>query len=73
MAITSLENEKIKYYYKLQKKKYRDLYNEFIVEGEHLVLEAYKKGCLKEVLLLEDEALPIDVEQIEVTYDILKK
>ena len=73
MAITSLENEKIKYYYKLQKKKYRDLYNEFIVEGEHLVLEAYKKGCLKEVLLLEDEVLPIDVEQIEVTYDILKK
>ena len=52
MAITSLENEKIKYYYKLQKKKYRDLSNEFIVEGEHLVLEAYKKGCLKEVLLL---------------------
>ena len=73
MAITSLENEKIKYYYKLQKKKYRDLSNEFIVEGEHLVLEAYKKGCLKEVLLLEDEVLPIDVEQIEVTYDILKK
>lgn len=73
MAITSLENEKIKYYYKLQKKKYRDLSNEFIIEGEHLVLEAYKKGCLKEVLLLEDEVLPIDVEQIEVTYDILKK
>ena len=53
MVITSLDNEKVKYYYKLQKKKYRDLHNEFIVEGEHLVLEAYKTGMLKEVLLEE--------------------
>ena len=44
MVITSLDNDKVKYYYKLQKKKYRDLHNEFIVEGEHLVLEAYKTG-----------------------------
>ena len=73
MVITSLDNEKVKYYYKLQKKKYRDLNNEFIVEGEHLVLEAYKSGALKEVLLEEGEVLPIDVEQIEVTKDILKK
>ena len=34
MVITSLDNEKVKYYYKLQKKKYRDLHNEFIVEGQ---------------------------------------
>lgn len=73
MVITSLDNEKVKYYYKLQKKKYRDLNNEFIVEGEHLVLEAYKAGALKEVLLEEGEVLPIDVEQVEVTKDILKK
>ena len=51
MVITSLDNEKVKYYYKLQKKKYRDINNEFIVEGEHLVLEAYKAGVLKEILL----------------------
>ena len=73
MVITSLDNEKVKYYSSLQKKKYRDLYNEFLVEGEHLVLEAYKKGVLKEILLLEGEVLPIDIEQIEVTLDILKK
>ena len=73
MVITSLDNLKVKYYYKLQKKKYRDLNNEFIVEGEHLVLEAYKSGVLKEVLLEEGEVLPIDVEQVEVSREVLKK
>lgn len=73
MVITSLDNLKVKYYYKLSKKKYRDLYNEFIVEGEHLVLEAYKAGVLKEILLEEGEVLPIDVEQLEVTREVLKK
>ena len=73
MVITSLDNEKVKYYYKLQKKKYRDINNEFVVEGEHLVLEAFKTGVLKEVLLEEGEVLPIDVEQIEVTKEVLKK
>ena len=73
MVITSLDNDKVKYYCKLQKKKYRDINNEFIVEGEHLVLEAFKTGVLKEVLLEEGEVLPIDVEQIEVTKEVLKK
>ena len=73
MVITSLDNEKVKYYYKLGKKKYRDINNEFIVEGEHLVLEAYKAGVLKEVLLEEEEVLPIDVEQVEVSREVLKK
>lgn len=73
MVITSLDNDKVKYYYKLGKKKYRDLNNKFIVEGEHLVLEAYKAGVLKEVLILEDEVLPIEVSQIEVSKDVLKK
>ena len=73
MVITSLDNDKVKYYYKLQKKKYRDLNNEFVVEGEHLVLEAYKAGVLKEVLLEEEEVLPIEVPQIEVSKEVLKK
>lgn len=73
MVIASLDNDKVKYYYKLQNKKYRDINNEFIVEGEHLVLEAYKTGVLKEVLLEEGEVLPLNVEQVEVTKDILKK
>ena len=44
MVITSLENEKIKNYAKLKDKKYRDITNTFIVEGFHLVQEAFKKA-----------------------------
>ena len=50
-VITSLDNEKVKLYKKLQKKKYRDEYNLFIVEGEHLALEAFRAGILEELIL----------------------
>lgn len=73
MVISSLENEKVKYYTKLQQKKYRDMMGEFLVEGRHLVLEAYYRGMLKEVILCDDYLLPIDVPFVEVTYDVLRK
>lgn len=73
MVISSLENEKVKYYTKLQQKKYRDMMGEFLVEGRHLVLEAYYHGMLKEVIICEDYLLPIDVPFVEVTYPVLKK
>ena len=60
MIITSLENEKIKKCFKLREKKYRDLYNEFLVEGEHLVIEAYRSNLLEEILILEDEVTMLD-------------
>ena len=47
--ITSVTNEKIKYLLNLQKRKYRDEYNEFIVEGPHLVEEALKQGIVKTI------------------------
>ena len=47
MIITSLENKEIKRITKLKSKKYRDELQEFIVEGEHLVEEAYKNKILK--------------------------
>ena len=40
-VISSLDNKKIKNYSKLLQKKYRDTDNLFIVEGEHLVKEAF--------------------------------
>ncbi len=73
MLITSLENEQIKKYVKLKQKKYRDQYDEFIVEGYHLVIEACKSGILKKIIIEENEAVPIDVETVYVTYDIIKK
>lgn len=72
MLITSLDNEKIKKYIKLKDKKYRDLYNMFLVEGEHLVIEAYRSGILEEILLKEDEVTMLDANITYVTEEILK-
>ncbi len=64
MLITSLDNERVKKYIKLKDKKYRDKCGEFIVEGTHLVLEAYKNNLIEELILEKDEVLPLDVENI---------
>ena len=73
MLITSLSNEKIKEYIKLKEKKYRKINNLFIVEGEHLVEEAHKKGVLKELLLLDGIDIDIDVPKTFVTKEIINK
>ena len=73
MLITSLENERIKNYIKLKDRKYRKKTNTYIVEGLHLVLEAYKSGNLMELILEKDEVLPIDVPTIYVTNEIINK
>ena len=72
MLYTSIENKKIKEIKKLNEKKYRDKTNLFIVEGEHLVLEAYKTGFLKELFLDKDTLFPLDVETNYVTNNVLK-
>ena len=51
---TSVNNEKIKYLKKLQNKIYRRQTNEFLVEGDHLVKEAYNAHLLKELYVEED-------------------
>lgn len=61
MLYSSVDNNKIKDLKKLQTKKYRDKKNLFLVEGRHLVLEAYKTDYLKELFLEENEFLPLDV------------
>lgn len=72
MLYTSTSNKKIKNIKKLNSKKYRDEFNEFLIEGEHLILEAYKKGYLKELILLEDTNFNLDIETIYVTKEVLK-
>ena len=72
MLYSSIENKKIKNIKKLYTKKYRDEYNEFLIEGEHLVLEAYKNGILKELILEEDTDFKLDIETSYVTSNILK-
>lgn len=73
MLITSLDNEKIKKYARLKEKKYRDSCNQFIVEGMHLVLEAYKKGLIEEIILEQDEVCVLDSPKVYVTKEIIKK
>ena len=65
MLITSLDNERVK--------KYRDRLNLFLVEGWHLVLEAYRAGLVEEVILTEEVACELDVPKIYVTQEIIKK
>lgn len=64
MLITSLENDKVRKYIKLKDKKYRDKTGQFIVEGAHLVLEAYKNGLIDELILEKEEVFPLDIKNI---------
>lgn len=73
MLITSLDNEKIKNYIKLKDRKYRKKTKTFIVEGMHLVLEAYKKKIIIEVICEKDVVLPFDLPFVYVTQDIIRK
>jgi len=73
MLITSLNNEHIKELCKLNTKKYRDESDTFLIETKHLVLEAYKEGIIKELILEKDEIFPLDVPITYVTRPILKK
>ncbi len=73
MLITSLNNDKIKEYIKLKDKKYRKINKLFIIEGEHLVKEAYKKGLLKELILLDETNFDLDVTTTYVTKEIMNK
>ena len=72
MVITSIENPKIKKYLKLKTRKYMKKEELFIVEGEHLVLEALKNNLLVDLLVLEDYQYNIDFPCTFVSYNILK-
>ena len=73
MVITSLDNERIKNICKLQKKKFRDSTGLYLIEGEHLVLEAVKSNVIDTIILLDGENINVDCEKIYVSSDILKK
>lgn len=44
MDITSLDNKLVKHTCSLHQKKYRDMYKEFIIEGENSIIEALKSN-----------------------------
>lgn len=66
--ITSLTNEKVKNWAKLNNKKYRDETNSFLIEGEHLVIEAKNHGIIKEIITTEPT-----IDGTLVSVDVMKK
>ncbi|MEG1310218.1 MAG: RNA methyltransferase, partial [Bacilli bacterium] len=72
MIIVSTENEKIKNIKKLNQKKYRDLENLFLIEGDHLVLEAIKNNRLETLIILEGEENPFEIEPLIVSKKVMK-
>ena len=66
--ITSLTNEKIKEYTKLNQSKYREEKGLFIVEGPHLVGEAKSLGLLVEVITTDP-----NIEGTLVSESVMKK
>lgn len=53
-VITSTQNETIKRWCHLHQAKERNKKKEFLVEGEHMIQEAYHAGCLKQLVLVEN-------------------
>ena len=70
MIIESIDNKTIKELRKLKEKKYRDSEKLYLVEGEHLVIEAYKSNSLKEVILCERE-IDLEVDKIYVNKKVM--
>ena len=71
MLYSSVNNEKIKNIKKLNTKKYRDETNLYLVEGEHLVKEAYENNVLEELILLENTNINLDIKTSYVTKNVL--
>lgn len=71
-TISSKDNEFIKHIKKLKDKKYRDLSNEYIVEGIKLVTEAIKENAkIKQVIICE-ECTKGDLISKNIMYEIAR-
>ncbi len=73
MVISSLDNDKVKEYFKLRERKHRKNSNTFLVEGLNLVLEAYRYGMILELILVPGEVLPLEVPTVYVTPSVMNK
>lgn len=72
MLYSSINNPKIKSLKLLKQKKYRDKEGLFLVEGDHLVKEAYNNGYLKELLIAEKSNYHLDVPTNEISDNVIK-
>ena len=69
--IESIDNKRIKEVRKLKEKKNRDKEKKYIIEGIHLVNEAYKSGNLLEVFTTSDE-YDLDVKTTLINDSVMK-
>lgn len=72
MEITSINNNKVKYWEKLKEKKYRDQENLFLVEDYHLVNMAIALGYAKEIITTNYKDI-YNLPTFYVTNQIMKK
>ena len=72
MVITSKDNEIIKHIKKLKEKKYRDEYNEFVIEGIKLLEEAISEDVnIKQIIICDDCKSQGAIEK-DLLYEIAK-
>ena len=72
MVITSKDNEQIKHIRKLKEKKYRDEYNEYVIEGVKLIKEAIEENAnIKTIVACDDCVKNEEIDQ-KVMYEIAK-
>lgn len=75
MYISSINNDIVREKVKLKVKKYRDITNTYLIEGEHLVSEAINSGVIESVFILKDYSydIPSNIVKYEVSMEILKR
>lgn len=72
MLITSKDNESIKHIRKLKDKKYRDEFNEYVVEGVKLIREAIVENCNIKTIVVCDNCNKMEKIDQDLLYDIAK-
>ena len=75
MEINSVMNERVKNWAKLQQKKYRDQTGTFLVEGDHLIAEAFRAGAVEHLLICKGHDNPFanQCEAIECSEEVIRK
>lgn len=71
--ITSVHNETIQNLSKLHMKKHRDQLSLTLVDGEHLIMEAYKAKVLTHVYGIKDQPLLHEVPYTQVSDNVMRK
>lgn len=76
MEINSLTNSKVKKWIRYKDKKYRDSDHRFLIEGEHLLEEAYRAGLLETIVVVKNYVLNAcfkDIETFVVSEEVMNK